>query len=330
MLATILGIFGIIFILLTVRPITTFFHELGHAIPALIFTKEDVVIYVGSYGNADINKSFVWKTGRLNIIFRYKITDWQLGMCRYKGYPRLGERILIILGGPVFSLILGIVCYFLILHYKDHSFLTLALATLFVSGILDFVINMVPKENPMEIHDGNLVLTDGGQLLYFIKVMNYPPAFTEGLDLIEADQIGDGVEKLKEVIDSGKNDLSLYRMIMDILREEPAKALAFNDQYYNKFKLLSPDFKLIGDLYAMTNQPSSAIQCYSEAIRLNYKNQWALLARAKCYLEVDLEKKALEDLKIVLLIGENEEAKRLMDKVSGELPHSSSSSKNLF
>lgn len=29
------------------RSITTFFHELGHAIPALLFTEEKVTVYVG-------------------------------------------------------------------------------------------------------------------------------------------------------------------------------------------------------------------------------------------------------------------------------------------
>jgi uncharacterized protein YeaO (DUF488 family) len=306
MLITIFGILGIILILFIIRPITTFIHELGHAIPALIFTKDKVVIYIGSYGDTD--KSTSLKIGRLAILFRYKITDWQLGVCWHGRTPKIIQNILIILGGPIFSLILGISCYFLILRYSDHSFLTFLLAALLVSGILDFIINMMPSDQPIELHDGNLVLSDGAQLLYYFKVMNYPDSYFQGLNLLAEHKIDEGIQKLKQTIDVGKKDLSLYRLILDILKDQPKKALAFNDQYFREFKLQSPDFKLLGDLYSKVNESSFAIQCYTEAIRLNYKNQGALIERAKLYVEAGLEKKALEDLRIALLINKSKEA----------------------
>ncbi|MFT5765470.1 MAG: hypothetical protein ACI8VT_001797 [Saprospiraceae bacterium] len=313
MTITILGILGITLTLFIIRPVTTFIHELGHAIPALFFTKEEVVIYVGSYGDTD--KSIIWKIGRLSILFRYKITDWQLGVCWHGRTPKIIQNFLIILGGPVFSLILGIVSYLLILQYRDHTFLTFLLAALLVSGLLDFVVNMIPRDHPLEMHDGHLVLSDGGQLLYYFKVMNYPPSYFEGLDLLEEYEVDEGVKKLKATIDAGKKDLSLYRLILEILEDQPEKALAFNDQYFREFKLQSPDFKQLGDLYAKINESSFAIQCYTEAIRLNYKNQSALIERAKLYIDAGLENKAMDDLKIALLIIENKEAKALMDRI---------------
>ena len=57
----IIWISGIIFM----RSITTFFHEMGHAIPALLFTqKEKVNVFVGTYG--DISNSLQLNFGRLS------------------------------------------------------------------------------------------------------------------------------------------------------------------------------------------------------------------------------------------------------------------------
>ena len=313
MLITIFGVLGIILILFIIRPFTTFIHELGHAIPALFFTQEEVLIYIGSYGDTD--KSISLKIGRLAILFRYKITEWQLGVCWHGRTPKIIQNFLIVLGGPVFSLILGIICYFLIQQNKDHFFYTFLLAALLVSGILDFVINMIPKDHPLELHDGNLVLSDGAQLLYYFKVMNYPDFYFQGLDLLEEHEVEEGVKKLKATIDAGKKDLSLYRLIIDILKDQPKKALAFNDQYFREFKLQSPDFIHLGDLYSKVDESSFAIQCYTEAIRLNYKSQGALIERAKLYIDAGLEKKAMEDLKIALLIHTSKEAKDLLNQV---------------
>ncbi len=314
MIETILGIFGIILILLLVRPVTTFFHELGHAIPSLLFTNKEVGMYVGSYGDTD--KSFVFEIGRLKILFRYKITEWNIGFCTHHGNPSFIQTMLIILGGPFFSLLMGLFCYYLIKEYQGNTFITLVIATVLVSGFWDFMVNLIPQSEPIVMNNGSLVLNDGSQFLYLLKTSKFPPSFSEGLHLLEKNQKEEGIEKLKLAIDSGCNDIMLHRLIMDSLKGEPEKAIAFNDTYFKQFKFQSPDYKNLGDVYTKVNEPSFAIQCYTKAIELNYKNQEALLERAKRYIHVGLEGKALEDLKVVNLIEENEEARKLEAEIN--------------
>lgn len=309
MLETILAIFGIILILLIVRPITTFVHELGHAIPALLFTKKEVIVYIGSYG--DIDNSLVFELVRLKILFRYSITQWNMGLCTHHGYPSFYQTMLIILGGPVFSLLMGLLFYYLIKAYPPNLFYTFAIAAILVSGFLDFMVNIIPQNNPIELDNGGLVMNDGSQFVHLLKTRNYPKSYWDGIHLLEREQVDEGIEKLKETIDTGFKDIMAYRLIMDHLLDQPEKAIAFNDRYFQQFKLQSPDYKNLGTIYTKINEPSFAIQCYTKAIELNYKNQDALLGRAKCYIHMGLEAKALEDLKIVNLIGEKEEAQTL-------------------
>ena len=62
-------ILGILTLVIITKPFTVLFHELGHAIPAMIMTKEGATIYVGSYG--DQKQSFKIHIAGLEIWFRY-------------------------------------------------------------------------------------------------------------------------------------------------------------------------------------------------------------------------------------------------------------------
>ncbi len=61
--------FGIVILMLAtglvIWPITVLLHELGHAIPALILTRQKVSIYIGSYGDPD--KSLHFRIGLLEL-----------------------------------------------------------------------------------------------------------------------------------------------------------------------------------------------------------------------------------------------------------------------
>ena len=58
-------------IFLLMRVITTFLHEMGHAIPALLFSEEEVTVFVGSYG--DKAASYGTKLGRLQLWFAPRV-----------------------------------------------------------------------------------------------------------------------------------------------------------------------------------------------------------------------------------------------------------------
>jgi len=73
--------FLVVITLSVLRPLTTFIHEMGHAIPSLLYTKGIVTIYVGSYGDPD--KSIHFTVGRLKVYFKYNPLLWDSGLCGY-------------------------------------------------------------------------------------------------------------------------------------------------------------------------------------------------------------------------------------------------------
>jgi hypothetical protein len=83
------------------RPVATIIHELGHALPALAFTKAEVEVRIG--------ESF---TKPLKVLGRFGFAlSFRSSFTGFTGYPRqrLGKTVLsgIILGGPIAS---GVAC----------------------------------------------------------------------------------------------------------------------------------------------------------------------------------------------------------------------------
>lgn len=81
--------------------LTTFIHEMGHAIPARIFSKDKVTILLG-VGNSNRN----FKIGNFMVVFRgfHPFTGF---VFNEKKLTRLGKFIST-LGGPLVSLLVGV------------------------------------------------------------------------------------------------------------------------------------------------------------------------------------------------------------------------------
>ena len=147
----ILSIIGIVYL----RIVTTFFHELGHAIPALFFTKGDVNISVGSYGFGKSNLKL--KIGRLKIRLNFNIWQLNIGMCAHEGIRNDVKTLLIILGGPLVSLLSGFILLYFILGTSLNEGVKFVFAILFVSAIIDFVVNIIPRRASIEAYNGRII-----------------------------------------------------------------------------------------------------------------------------------------------------------------------------
>ncbi len=130
-------------LLIILRPLTVLLHELGHGIPALLFTNQKVILYIGSYG--DTKKGFHLSFGRLEIFFKYNPILWKLGLCvpSYEEFS-LTKNMIIVLGGPLISLILGsISIYYSFWGNIDHT-IALILFAVAISTLFDFLSNIIP------------------------------------------------------------------------------------------------------------------------------------------------------------------------------------------
>ena len=139
------------------RPLATIIHEIGHAIPAVIYTSEDVQIRVGA-GQGTLNFSI--KSMKIKISFRKMIC----GSTAFQQTNLNNFQLAIIYAtGPFFSFLASSVGLSLIYTIKLH----LALDTLIVgwvcSNLLCLLRNLLPLQLEGPESDG--VPSDGLQIL---------------------------------------------------------------------------------------------------------------------------------------------------------------------
>jgi hypothetical protein len=149
--------------------ITVTLHELGHALPALLMTREDVTIYIGSMG--DPYKSFHISFGRLELYCKYNPILWYKGCCYATDYYlSIDQRILLTAGGPIASLIGTLLTWLLLSVAADQDFLRIAAGGVFVLSLLVTLSTLIPMVRVRYTSSGFPIYNDGYQLFRLFKM----------------------------------------------------------------------------------------------------------------------------------------------------------------
>ena len=276
------AIIGIALILFA-RSITTLIHELGHAIPSLLFTKEPVAICVGSYEN--LNKSKGIKLGRLTLFFTLNIFNWNQGLCLHKGVTTFVQNLLIIIGGPFASLLVGLGLIYIVRTAGLGEYGITVVMFLLVSAIWDFLVNIIPQTRPLVTHHGQIVYNDGYQLQLLLQQQGLSNQQQAAMEQFRAKNYTAALEILKEDIPTKLKTVGIQQVYVESLLHSGAVADA-EEQFYHFFgkkNLDSTDFSLIGAIKMEQNEYANAIQAYDRAIYLDYQNPLLLNQKGLCH-----------------------------------------------
>ena len=137
------------------RPFTVLFHELGHALPAMLFTRRKVELYLGSYGKRE--NAFNVRIGLLEIWAQHNIF-WMRGLCMHEsGEITKTQEFLILIGGVFMSLLLAAIGFISVLKFDAHGFFKLFMFFMLVFAAVDIVTNLVPATRNGLSNDGMLL-----------------------------------------------------------------------------------------------------------------------------------------------------------------------------
>ncbi|RZK13562.1 MAG: hypothetical protein EOO56_26805, partial [Hymenobacter sp.] len=140
---------------LLVLPLLILLHELGHAVPALLFTRAGVTMYLGSYGKSDN----MWRIqiGLLEIYLQRSLI-WRKGLCVYAGAGlSKAQQGTIILGGVLVSVLLAALGFYGALAINLHGSVKLFMFLLFLFAAVSLVANLVPSQRSGLPNDGLLL-----------------------------------------------------------------------------------------------------------------------------------------------------------------------------
>lgn len=145
-------------------PLTTFVHELGHALLALFLFKEPVEIRLGK----PTTKSR-FKLGKLTIKIQ-PISGW-VGFTDFKIPKEMNNSIqhaIVLLSGPIFSFMLSLICFILEAYLDLGAIPSFFLKTITNAAFAQFVMTIVPIKYPSFLGAYKSMASDGFQLMQLI------------------------------------------------------------------------------------------------------------------------------------------------------------------
>lgn len=266
-------IIGLVFI---TRPLTVLFHELGHAIPVILLTKQKATVYIGSYG--DPNNSIKIDFGMLVIFFRYNPFAWRQGLCVPSAKSiSINRQIVYTLSGPLTSLIVAtIACYFTF-AYDLHGFLKLFLIGFLVSAFLDLLVNLIPNEIPIQLVDGSIAYNDGYSLKQLFYYKYLPNEYFEAVDLYNEQKIGEAAVLFEKIFVETK-DVNIFSLAINSYMQEKnyKKVKELSDTFALIEKLNDDDLSNIALSYSLLGYYEEALKLYDKSIQLNPDHKYSL------------------------------------------------------
>lgn len=259
------------------RPLTVLFHELGHAIPAILMTRQTVSIFIGSYG--DPSKSLHFRVGLLDVWFKYNPLAWRLGLCVPTAKNiSTNQQIIYTLTGPLASVVVAsVTCYFAF-AYDIHGSIKMILIVFLGSSIFDLWVNLTPNSTPIKLYDGTLTYNDGFQLkrLFFYK--RFQKEFDRAAELYNQQNFAKAAIAFQNLLELGFKDENLYRLaitsFLQVKNYKEAKDLS--EEFIVHGNMNSDDFVNAAISYSRHEQHDKALALYDQSLSLNPNNKYSL------------------------------------------------------
>lgn len=297
-----LVILPLIFLTLIVcRAITVVLHELGHALPALIFSKQNVHVYIGSYGQE--NGLVALSIGRnLTVYFKKNPFTWQKGVVFYSlPHPSFNKEFFITLLGPLTSFIVATASLWLVIQFDLHGSLKLFCMFFLLSALFDLR-NIYPDSKPIKLNNGQITYCDGYQLNLLLngrKDEKYPlKAFR-----LLADGKYNKAQKNLAMLDLPTIASALNEIIYDcIMCKQYAKAKNLYCQLMRYYPIEGDEhiFCNMGLVNSYMDNHHEALIFYNKALAIGDENMIALSNRAFTYNVIGQYQLALHDFDSII------------------------------
>lgn len=258
------------------RPVTTLLHELGHAIPALIFTRGPVSLVIGIPRN--LPKDPIFRLSRLSAWISTNPLLWLGGYCAHEQTQARWQRAIIILNGVIFSLATAFLAAYLSFVFEAHGFIRTLLILLTLSTILDIFLNLVPRKRPVELPDGTTTFNDGELLRRLFSKKASDRSWLEAVQLSLGGKHAEAWEIYEQALKHGPHSAPLYRYALSTLVQLKLykKALEVYGSLRGRFELIAQDLALGGYLLSRDGRHEEALKEYVKALEKDPVNPWAL------------------------------------------------------
>jgi len=268
----------IVVLLIIIRPLNVLFHELGHAIPALLLTKEKVTIFIGSYGNRE--KGINFTMGLLEVWFIFNPITRHPGLCLLSAKNvSMGKQAVYIAMGPLTSLLVALVSIYIAYRVNSsNDTINFIFFILFFSSLIDFMVNIIPNDRPIMLYNGKTTHNDGYRLRQLIQRRRFPKEYAKAIELYNNKKYAEAASLFDEFLIDEIKDEQIYRFAIACHIKECnynwAKTLS--DKLISSPYVTSNDYCNAGLICSRLGQPSKAMEFYDRSMTLDEFNTYTL------------------------------------------------------
>ena len=270
---------GIALLTNIVRPFVTLFHELGHALPILYFTRKKTIIYLGSYG--DPEKSYRFSIGLLEIWFRFNPFEWWGGLCvATSNDMSIRQRMIYTVCGPLCSLVVGILACYFAFAFDSHGALKILLVAFMAFAIGDLYINLKPNKAPVHLYDGSIVYNDGHELLELFKLRTCYAEYDQAVSMYKQKNYTGTIAQMENLLSRGVESSGIYEYIIAaaIVLDDYEKALVFHNRLAAAYELNSDNYSNLGLIRSSLEGVDAGASAFEQALSMNPDNTHTLNA----------------------------------------------------
>jgi tetratricopeptide (TPR) repeat protein len=265
-------------IIIATHPITVILHELGHAIPAILFTRKKVTVYIGSYG--ETKKSLKFRFGLLEVQLKKSIF-WKTGLCRTSATSlSLTKKVIFIVCGPLASLTFAIVTSFVVFTYDMHGGLKMIMSFFTLAAAWDFISNIIPNNHPIKLADGSVCYNDGHSLRKLFYYKRFLIEYESSAELYNQKEFGKAALAFRDILQLGFQDEDIYRLAYTsfLLNQQYQDAYEYIIELETKYSLNSDDYYNLGYLLTFRGVGKDKENYFEKSLELNPSNPHALNA----------------------------------------------------
>ncbi|HEY4325811.1 MAG TPA: M50 family metallopeptidase [Mucilaginibacter sp.] len=281
-------------------------HELSHALPALLFTKQDVKIFVGTH--EDSNR-ISFKIGKLNFYIKPRLSYIRSGgFCVHKGDITIFQNIIILISGPLLTALISLSLLLLFFFGDSHGLIKALVVILFSSSIISLIFSLYPYKIKTKNNE-NLLYSDGYQILLLLKNRRNFTNFKTACVYYDNKDFSNAI-KYFTLLDEKYISESIFASIIwcYIQLEDYKSAIKFNEQFSgtNMYTLTNVDtYTNLAYIEIKSKDYNSALLTLNKSIKLDENNSYNLNSRGFVNNMLDNYTDAIKDLDRAIEIDKN-------------------------
>ncbi|MBO9563963.1 MAG: tetratricopeptide repeat protein [Niastella sp.] len=297
---------GLCILVITTRPLTVLLHELGHAIPAILLTRQRTTIYIGSYG--DPKNSVRFRVGLLEVYLRYNPFLWMKGLCAPSAESiSVNRQIVYTVTGPIASFVIASIACYITFTYDMHGALKLYVVIFLGSALFDLFFNLIPNSHPIRLFDGRIVYNDGYQLQQLLRYKRFPRSYDNVLKQHGAQRFAESAKVLEKMLADGIVNDSVFQLAINAYLNlgNYKRVKELGERFAQRAEQTPLDLFSLGTAYSRLNMHEAALELYDKALQQDPDHIYSLSDKAYTLNLLNRFEEAIQLFDRIIVLEEN-------------------------